>query len=137
MVLLADMFDYAVNDCGHSIDQVSKKYIISKIYKEIEIANPYYIGRSGAELYKLMIEKLIHREIVIHPQVHIHKSPEYWCGYVVAYYQWSSQKSFKNIFEVIPASQIVEMYNQMHELEIQKFVDVIDDIFDKYYKSIH
>lgn len=87
MVLLADMFDYAVNDCHHSIDQVTKYFITSQIYKEIEIANPYYIGRSGAELWKLIIEKQVHCEISLKPCVHIHKSSEYWCGYVVAYYQ--------------------------------------------------
>lgn len=137
MTLLADMFDYAVNDCHYSIDQVTKYFITSQIYKEIEIANPYYIGRSGAELLKLIIEKQIHREIYVKPHIQIQKSPEYWCGYVAAYYQWVSQKSFKQIFEVISASEIVNMYDPLHEADIQKFVDVMNEIFEKHYQPTY
>jgi DNA-binding transcriptional regulator YiaG len=38
---------------------------------------------------------------------------------------------------MISASQIVKMYHPLHEADIQKFVNVMDKLFDKYNPPTH
>ena len=56
------------------------------------------------------------------------RSPQYWCGFVLAYYQWYTGLSFEQIGRKLPPSQIMRMYYPLHEADLQKFVDVANKI---------
>ncbi len=56
------------------------------------------------------------------------RSPQYWCGYVLAYYQWYTGLSFEQIGNKLPPSRIIAMYNPLHEASLNKFVEVANDI---------
>ncbi len=45
------------------------------------------------------------------------KSPEFWCGWILAYYQWRSCMSFKRIYQFITIEDLLCMYPTHHEAE--------------------
>ena len=54
------------------------------------------------------------------------RSKEYWIGWAIAYYQWYSNRKFKNIFQVFSFENLQKMYYTLHEADITKFVTIVD-----------
>lgn len=129
---LGEAFDYAVNCCGRDIDLFSKLFIASKLADLFGKGNPKYIvGISGTELAVMVFE--LTGESMDFPDASIDYdySPEYWAGWSIAYYQWKSGKSFKNIFSYISMTEILKLYPTLHEASEEKFVDVVDSIIER------
>lgn len=59
------------------------------------------------------------------------RSPEYWAGWALAFYQWYSVKRFKDIFARIPLSQIILMYKIFHEMDIMAFVESMEKRYNE------
>ena len=54
-------------------------------------------------------------------------SPEYWAGWVLAYYQWYTAKSFAQMYaDGQSYDKILRMYHPMHEADLKKIVEYID-----------
>lgn len=75
-------------------------------------------GKSGVELVKTLLVKVNIVDSFPEQQFSQDRSPEYWAGWALAYYQWYSAKRFKDIFARIPLSQIILMYKIFHEMDI-------------------
>ena len=60
--------------------------------------------------------------------MYVDKSPEFWCGWALAYYQWYSGKSFHSILSAVGLSEIMAMYPLYHEMDVAMFVDEIERI---------
>ncbi|MBR3363637.1 MAG: helix-turn-helix transcriptional regulator, partial [Solobacterium sp.] len=56
------------------------------------------------------------------------KSPEYWCGWSLGYYQWYTAHTFRDICSYIRLSEVVDMYNPYHEMDLMQFVDALNRI---------
>ena len=67
--------------------------------------------------------------------MYLDKSPEYWAGWALAYYQWFTCRPFMKINEAVPIHRIVQMYNVYHEMDITHFVDTMNELWDQYYKE--
>lgn len=52
-------------------------------------------------------------------------SPEYWVGWVLAYTQWYTCKSFKEIITAYPCSKLLLNYFPYHEMDIMNAVNLI------------
>ncbi len=65
--------------------------------------------------------------------MYIDRSPEYWAGWSLAYYQWFRNYHFMHILNAAPFSKILEMDSTYHEMDIRQFVDRLDDILDTFY----
>ena len=65
--------------------------------------------------------------------MYLDKSPEYWCGWVLAFYQWYRGYSFLKIQKAVPIHMIMHMYSTMHETDILRFVETIDEKMKNYY----
>ena len=61
------------------------------------------------------------------------KSPEYWAGWALAYYQWYSSRSFWDILTPVPLSRIIGMYPVYHEMDIRQFTDHMDELMKEAY----
>ena len=59
------------------------------------------------------------------------RSPEYWAGWILAYYQWSSGISFSKIRDYIAFHDVISMYYPLHEAPKEKFYDVMNDLILK------
>lgn len=129
---LGEMLDYAVNACGISIDQYWKLFLKSGVADEFGKGNPAYIcGRSGTELVKEIFDETGFQLDYPEAQIEYTYSPVYWSGWILAYYQWYSGKSFREIYEYVRMSDICDMYTIYHEMAKQQFVDAIEIIISK------
>ena len=75
-----------------------------------------------------MLRKAGKKDELPEPQVEFTCSREYWSGWILAYYQWYSEKKFKEIEAGLPVREVVEMYPALHEAPEDKFVEAADRI---------
>ena len=126
-LLLANAFDYALNDCEQSPDLFAKIFAFSKQSKEIENGNPAFVSGKGAEeLVKEILSSIYPDEKFSKAVFKQEKSAAYWVGWVLAYYQWYTVKKFKDIFEKIPLTEILSMYSVYHEMDVTSFVEDLE-----------
>ena len=127
-------FDYAINVCKISGADFVNMFLISNISKRIENGEPLYLkGKSGIEIAKEIIEQSTGKEIEYKEIINYEKSKEYWIGYAITYYQWYSNKKFRLIFNAISYYDLEKMYFTLHEADISKLVEILNDIFKKKY----
>ena len=55
-------------------------------------------------------------------------SPEYWCGWALAFYQWASGYSFTAIEERVSIGSVRSLYTPYHEMDIRQFCDHMDEL---------
>lgn len=129
-VTLASLFDYAINDCSYEPNEFSMHFLISGIAKQFSKGNPKYIsGKSGVELGIEIMESVWQREFYVCPKIRTYRTKEYWAGWALAYFQWTTSKTFDEIFDRISLKEIIQMYNPYHESDISKFVEYLTAIY--------
>lgn len=130
---LGDMLDYAVNDCGFDIEDFFSRFIVSGVAEAFEHGNPKYVaGLSGPELASEVIYKTQGTRPDTLPSDDTDKSPEYWAGWSLAYYQWYTARRFADMRKYgLTVTRVLSMYPTLHEADISKFVDVADQIIEK------
>lgn len=124
---LGEMFDYAVLTCKMDIDEFFQIFILSGFAEQFGKGVPQYVcGMSGTELAQLVIEKS-GIEIELPPaRIDYACSPEYWCGWIFAYYQWNTNQSFKDIYRKISMKELERLYPTLHEAPEEKSIDVLN-----------
>ena len=126
---LGEAMDYAVNQCELSMSEFMQMFIASGYAKLFEKGTPRYVsGLSGTELVCDILFRVESKSDFPTIQIEYSCSKEYWCGWILAYYQWYSGKSFKDILSCLPMEQIERMYPAMHEASEQRFVDAVENI---------
>lgn len=124
---LGELFDYAVNDCNLEIDWVSTLFVQSGYAAKFEVGNPGILsGLSGIELAHKVLQAVHCEDEIREATFPEDRSPEYWAGWALAEYQWSSARNFKDIFARIPMSEIVRMYRVYHEMDISQFLEAME-----------
>ncbi len=125
--ILGDAFDYAVNACNIPGSDFTKLFAASSISKRMENGEPAYLaGKSGIEIIMEVIAETTGKELQIIPQERFERSKEYWIGWAVAYYQWYSGRKYSDIFKVITFDDLQNMYYTLHEADVSKFVDIVN-----------
>lgn len=133
---LGEAFDYAKNSCGLSMDNFMDMFISSGYSKMFEDGNPkVLVGISGTELALNIFEKCGYTIEIKSTQNKFDYSPEYWCGWILAYYQWKTGISFKYIHSQISMIEILKLYPTLHEAHENKFVDIINKRIKKKIKT--
>lgn len=124
---LGEAVDYAVNACHLDADVFMGMFRISGIGRQFAVGEPKVIaGLSGTELV-CEVFRLVGYDIELpDPQVEYDYSPEYWAGWILAYYQWYSDRSFKDILSHISMAEIIRLYPALHEASEDKFVDTVN-----------
>ena len=127
MTGIANMFDTAINDFGLDGEDFAGMFISSEISRRLQIGEPkYLIGMCGEELAQRVIEETTGVIPVVETPGHFDRSPDYWCGWVVAYYQWLRTISYKELFEIMSYGEISALYPTLHEADLSKFADIMD-----------
>lgn len=130
---LAEAFDVAVNDYDFTLDYFVKLFIVSGISYQFEKGNPKYIsGKSGVELVVDVISRVEDRvmDVKCDYSYRIPKE-DYWVGWVLAYYQWYSAKTFKEIQSIITMQRLKELYHPYHEMDEERIIEYIDKEAEK------
>lgn len=126
--VLGEAFDYAINTCGISGNDFIKLFLASSICNRMENGEPTYLaGKSGIEIVVEVVSQTMGKEISNEPEEHFGRSKEYWIGWAVAYYQWYSCRKYSDIFKVLSFDNLQQMYYTLHEADITKFVDIVND----------
>ena len=126
---LGDAFDYVAGDLNMDKDEFLKLFISTGIAEEFGNGNPKYImGMSGPELVEEVMEEAGLRRLVPPNSENMNKDRDYWCGWILAYYQWYSKRPFKNIARYIKMIDIEIMYDLFHEAPEDKFVDIVEQM---------
>ena len=124
---LGEAVDYAVNCCGFSMTEFIQMFIASGYAKLFGNGTSKFVsGMSGTELACDVLVRIENKTEFPEVQIEYSYSKEYWCGWILAYYQWYSGKSFKEIVAELPMEQIEKMYPAMHEASEQRFVDAVE-----------
>ena len=126
---LAVMMDCGVRKYGYTIGEFYQKFLSSCVSRQFSQGNPrYLIGMSGAELADLVVQES-GGSISDKNDGTYTTGPEYWAGWVLAYYQWLSRRSFAFMQRKgLGADTVVSMYHPLHEADLSKFADVADGI---------
>mgnify|MGYP002855883436 FL=1 len=133
---LGDAFDYAVGTCHIPGSDFIKLFIASSVSKRMENGEPAILaGKSGIEIAADVVFETTGRQLETDPQEHFGRSREYWIGWAVCYYQWFSARSFHDIFKVLSYEDLTNMYYTLHEADITKFVDIVDEKIREHFKD--
>lgn len=126
--ILGDAFDYAVNTCDIPCNQFVKLFLASSVCRRMENGEPAYLaGKSGIDIAAEVVSETMGKELTQEPADKFGRSGEYWIGWAVAYYQWYSGRKFSEIFRAVTYDDLQQMYYTLHEADISKFVDIVDE----------
>lgn len=125
--VLGDAFDYAINFCRIPGDDFIKLFLVSSISKKIEEGDINYIlGKSGIDIVLEIVKETTGKVIEAKSIESINRSKEYWIGWAIGYYQWYSDRKFFEIFQAVSFNDLENMYYTLHEADISKFVEIIN-----------
>ena len=129
---LAVMMDCGVRKYGYPIEEFYDKFISSEVSRQFAAGNPrYLVGMSGAELADLVV-MTTGGTVSKKNDGTFTVGPEYWAGWVLAYYHWLSRRSFSYMQRKgLGVNEVVNMYYPMHEADLSKFAEVADSIIEK------
>ena len=129
---LAVMMDCGVRKYGYSIEEFYNKFLSSHVSRQFSNGNPrYLVGMSGAELADSVVEASGGTLLKENDGTYT-VGPEYWAGWVLAYYQWLSCRSFSFMLKKgLGIKEVVSMYYPLHEADLSKFADAADSIIKK------
>lgn len=135
---LGDAFDYAINSCDIAGEDFMQMFACSSISRRMGKADPKYVpGKSGIEIALDVIEEATGKELHIEPKMSYARSIEYWMGWALAYYQWWSDRQYKEIFQVVSYKNLQKMYYTLHEADVTKFADIMDKLMHEYFADTH
>ena len=125
--VMAHMFEFAVYELGCSITSFFERFLTSSICAKFERGDASVIaGKSGVELACQVLDYF--EEDIEEKSVIMHRSPEFWLGWSLAYYQWYSACRFSEIVQSISIEELLLMYDKYHEMDIMHFVERIDEV---------
>ena len=126
---LAVMMDCGVQKYGYTIGEFYDKFLSSGVSRQFGLGNPrYLVGMSGAELADLIVTESGGTVSDKNDGTYT-TGPEYWTGWVLAYYQWLSRCSFANMqLKGLGADIVVRLYHPLHEADLSKFADVANRV---------
>lgn len=124
---MADMFDYVANDCHMDKDKFFALFLATGLADAFGRGTPRIVaGMSGAELSQEVFLKSGYPINAPEPSVRLSRSSDYWCGWILAFYQWSTGLTFEQISRQITIAEIENMYPTLHEAPEEKFLDVME-----------
>lgn len=135
---LGEAMDFAKNICHLEMDVFFEMFIKSGIADLFGQGMPKYVsGLSGSELVLEVLQKYGTIPENIQAQLEYDYSPEYWCGWSLAYFQWITGLSFGCIHDCLSMKEIETLYPVLHEASEDKFVDTFNAIIRKKTLPVH
>lgn len=123
---LGEATDYAANRLCISMDVFLDMFIASDFADQFGCGNPKVVcGLSGTELVHEVISRCTPTDFpeAVHTDSY---SPEFWCGWILAYYQWATGSSFRAIHRGVKMSEIERLYPEYHEHSERETLSELD-----------
>lgn len=126
---MAEMFDYVAAGLAFNLDEFFDIFITSGYAAQFEKGVPKVIsGVSGTELAMMVLEKSGLDVNFSRARIDYEYSTAYWCGWVLAYYQWRTGQTFKEIHKSISLVEMEQLYPEFHEASKDSFVEYISNV---------
>lgn len=123
--LLGRMLDFAVYDLKADIEDFYNEFCNSEYARKFETGDTSLLsGKSGVELAYDIIGNS-----TVKPKFTTNRSPEYWAGWALAYYQWYTSFTFNQINDIASIKDVINMYPKYHEMDIMQFVDAMNEVY--------
>ena len=132
--ILGHAVDFAVMTLAIEPNVFGNALAVSGRAKQFSEGNPRYIaGMNGCELARSILDDVgvAYRESA--DEMFLDKSPEYWAGWALAYYQWFTALSFMEILRAMSLDGIIHMYPLYHEMDLSHFVEQMDRFMKETY----
>ena len=127
--ILGHAVDFAVMSLNLDPDLFGSTFAVSSASIQFGNGNPSYVaGITGCELTRMVLDETNIAFTDTEDVMYMDKSPEYWAGWALAFYQWCSGRSFINILETVSLSEIIRMYPVYHEMDITHFSERMDEL---------
>ena len=127
--VMAHMLDFAVHGLGYNLQDFFEQFLVSDVCSKFERGQASVIaGKSGTELVLEIVECEQTDDNPREQIVLMYRSPEYWLGWSLAYYQWYSNMRFSEIVGNVPIEEIRNMYDKYHEMDIRHFAERMDQL---------
>lgn len=125
---MASMLDFAVYDLNEDLTSFYKKFLQSRVSRQFERGESAVIaGKSGVEL---ALEVLGNEKLASKYRPAANRTPEFWCGWALAYFQWFTNLSFLEINTFVPVAEVLAFYSPYHEMDISKFCDKMIELYN-------
>ena len=131
---LASMLDCAANAAHLDLLVFYEMFLSSGIASQMEIGNPRFVsGLSGMELMELVVRRTSDKSLPAIRYVPFDRTPEYWAGWALAYYQWFTAHSFSFLQRNgLSLNTVLSLYPTLHEADLSKFVYIADTLIDRH-----
>ena len=127
---LARMLDYLVNDLRHPLETAWQWFLTSELSTRFEQGDcSVLVGMSGAELARAVLEQAGEPAPAQNPSYAYDRSPEYWTGWALAYYQWLTTLRFVEIERAVPITEVRQLYMPYHEMDVRQFSDKMNELY--------
>jgi DNA-binding transcriptional regulator YiaG len=127
---LGRMLDYAVYDLEYDPDRFFDLFLASGYADRFGSGDfRLLVGRSGVELARMTVEAVTGKAVTVRPRYTMNRSPEYWAGWALAYYQWATALTFREIVGAVPLHEIIMLYEPYHEMDIRQFCDKLSELY--------
>ena len=128
MICLGEAMDYVANICQIEMDRFLELFIGTGYAEQFGSGVPKYVsGLSGTELAMDILTKSGIYNTFPQAKIEYSYSPQYWSGWILAYYQWLKCIKYSKINKAISIETIKNMYNTLHEADITKCVGIFDE----------
>ena len=132
--VLGHAVDFAVMTLEIDPDTFGNAFAVSSVSKQFAIGNPAYVaGKNGCELAREVLTEVCISFPDAEDAMYPDRSPEYWAGWSLAFYQWYRDVPFAEILQAVPLSGIINMYPLYHEMDISRFAEQMDTMMKKAY----
>ena len=131
METLGEAFEYAINNLKIRGQEFLNLFSLGRIGEAFSRGEIRYIsGMSGIELANTALKEYSFTIETKDYDLSISYPPEYWCGWILAYYQWCSGKTFSQIQKKISFQNLMNLYGVLHEADTSKAAQVLDRFFE-------
>ena len=132
--VLGHAVDFAVMTLGIPPQDFAKALAFSHSGKQFAQGNPRYVaGMNGCELAREILDDAEISYTDHEDAMYLDKSPEYWAGWALAYYQWYADSTFSEILKAVSLEEIITMYPVYHEMDITHFTERMHQLMKTVY----
>ncbi len=127
---LGEAMDYARECHRLDLDGFFSLFIATNLAREFGQGIPRIVsGLSGTELVLETFRRSgLTPKVLPAPQIRYDLSSAYWCGWILAFIQWRSGRSFKEIHSLLTIKELEQLYPTLHETGEERAADSIEKI---------
>ena len=132
--ILGHAVDFAIMTLAVEPNDFGNALAVSESAKQFSEGNPRYVaGMNGCEFARAILDDTGITYPESADEMYLDKSPEYWAGWALAFYQWSTALPFMEILRAVSLEKIIGMYPLYHEMDLSHFADQMNHVLKDAY----